>query len=132
METSILVARLLALVYLTFALGILFSKDYYSEMLPKLIANSSAMLYGGLLALVLGFLILSHHNLWQSDWTIMITIIGWISVIKGILLVVFPSHISIYKNNILHPKNLTRLVLPVMLIIGLVFGYFGFVKYGFG
>ena len=132
METSILVARILALVYLSFALGILFNKDYYSKMLPELVNNRSAMMYGGFMALVLGFLILMNHNLWQPDWTIMITIIGWIAVIKGILLVVFPTHISIYKNNILDPKNLTRLVLPMMLVIGLVFGYFGFVKYGFG
>ena len=58
METSILIAKILATVYFSFFLGLLFSSKYYKKELPKLVDNSAYLILGGYMAIVFGFLIL--------------------------------------------------------------------------
>jgi len=125
METSILIAKILATVYLSFSLGLLFSSKYYKEKLPKLVDNSSYLMLGGFMAIVFGFLILEFHNYWNSDWTIVITIFGWLSLLKGIILIVFPQMFTGYISTILKAEN-QKYILIVTLILGVFFGYFGF------
>ena len=125
METSILIAKILATVYLSLSLGLLFSSNYYKEKLPKLVDNSSTLILGGLMAIVFGFLILEFHNYWNSDWTIVITIFGWLSLLKGIILIVFPQMFTGFKSTILKADNQKYILMPI-LILGAFFGYFGF------
>ena len=61
--------------------------------------------------------------IWAKDWTVLITIIGWVSLLKGIILIAFPQSISSFKGIY---KN-TRLWGIFMIAIGLLFGYFGFI-----
>lgn len=36
----------------------------------------------GFMALVMGILSVLIYNEWQSDWTLIVTLIGWISLLK--------------------------------------------------
>ncbi|RMZ50831.1 hypothetical protein EB822_06515 [Flavobacteriaceae bacterium PRS1] len=125
METSILIAKILATVYFSFFLGLLFSSKYYKKELPKLVDNSAYLILGGYMAIVFGFLILEFHNYWNSDWTVIITIFGWLSLLKGIILIVFPQMFTAYKTTILKTEN-QKYILILLLILGVFFGYFGF------
>jgi hypothetical protein len=125
METSILIAKILATVYFSFFLGLMFSRKYYKKELPKLVDNSAYIILGGFMAIVFGFLILEFHNYWNSDWTVVITIFGWLSLIKGILLIVFPQMFTAFKTTILKAGNQIY-ILILLLILGVFFGYFGF------
>jgi hypothetical protein len=125
METSILIAKILATVYISFSLGLLFSSKYYKEKLPKLVDNTSYLILGGFMAIVFGFLILEFHNYWNSDWTIIITIFGWLSLLKGIILIVFPQMFTAYKTTLLKAEN-QKYILILLLILSVFFGYFGF------
>jgi len=128
MGMSILIAKILSIGYLSLGLGILINPNYYKKELIEMLDNSTMLLYGGLLSIVLGSIIIHYHNTWNSDWTMVITIIGWMALIKGVSLIVYPQFTSFFKENFFHPKNTTRILIPLLLLLGLVFGYFGFVK----
>lgn len=127
METSQFIARILAICYLSFGLGLVFSSKFYKREIPKLVDNPALLIYGGLGATILGYLIIHYHNHWVMDWTVVITIIGWIALVKGVTLLLFPESYKIYKNNILHENVLLKLFIPITLIVGLFFAYFGFI-----
>jgi len=128
METSILIARMLSIGYLAFALGLVVSPSFYKRELPKLFENSALFLYGGLAAICIGYLIIHCHNVWDNSWRISITIIGWIAMLKGILLLVLPDSFQFFKNTIFHKDYMIKVLLPVTLIAGAFFGYFGFLS----
>lgn len=44
-----------------------------------------------LLAIIVGLINILIHNIWEFDWTMIITIIGWISLIKGVIRFTFPK-----------------------------------------
>ena len=125
MET--LIAKIISVAYLSLSWGILSNKAFYRNVFIKLIDNSTVMLIGGFVAITMGFVIIEFHNTWTWDWTTSITVIGWISLLKGMVLLSYPKLTSFYKRTIFESDNFSRILLPVLLIIGIVFGYFGFI-----
>lgn len=123
METSILVAKILGLCYVVLGLGILINGAYYKKVFNKFMDDSSFLFIGGVMSLVLGFLILNVHNVWVKDWTVLVTIIGWIALVKGIVLLVAPKFLVDFSRSIL--KHTTVIGVGV-LIMGGIFGYLGF------
>ena len=47
----------------------------------------------GYITLLLGLVTVILHNIWVWDWPVIITILGWSTLIKGIMKVGFPEHI---------------------------------------
>jgi len=125
METPVLIARILALVYLSFGIGMLLNKNYYQKALIQFVENSFVLLYGGYMAIVLGMIILSVHNSWLGKWTDIITLIGWIATLKGVWLLMFPKLASQYRK-LFENHNFVRALIPLVLLLGILFSYFGF------
>lgn len=125
METSILIAKIVAVVYLSFGLGLLLNKSLYQKLLNTMILDPSIRILGGFMAITIGFLILEYHNHWEANWTIVISIIGWLALIKGVLLLTFPKFISIVAPLFKSEVKLTY-VGAFLIIIGLIFAYLGF------
>lgn len=48
----------------------------------------------GYITFLLGLATVVAHSLWTSDWRIAITILGWITLLKGIQKILFPEHIN--------------------------------------
>jgi hypothetical protein len=126
MELSQLIARIASVVYLSAALGAVFTRDYYRRLADDLFKNAALTYLSGFTAVVLGFLIVNYHNIWRKDWTLLVTILGWLAVLKGILMIAFPKLVQNYSRSILEGKGL-QFFPYVATIVGLLFGYLGFV-----
>lgn len=128
MELSILIARIASVIYLSASLGGFCSTDFYRSISDDMYKNSALAFTTGFTAVILGFLIVSYHNTWAMNWTILITLMGWFALIKGVILIAFPKFLqrlsmTLYGRD---PK-----VFPyVSLLVGLLFGYVGFVRGG--
>ncbi|MDD5258379.1 MAG: hypothetical protein PHD29_00205 [bacterium] len=123
MELSVLVAKILALVYLSAGIAALTGKISFDKIVADFEMSQGLTYVSGFMTLVLGMLLVHYHNIWTCGWTMLITIIGWIALFKGIMLIVFPQYISLFKS---WYKN-TRILGILMLALGLLFGYFGFI-----
>ncbi|HLD32724.1 MAG TPA: hypothetical protein VJB10_04010 [Candidatus Peribacteraceae bacterium] len=123
METSVFFAQLLALIYLVTGIGMLADKDRFRALYDEMMKSAPIMYLMGTCSLLLGYLIVSFHNIWVNNWTVLITVIGWIALAKGVVIIVAP-------NLVLNRARfwLTRMQLAgaVTFVLGLVLGYFGF------
>lgn len=56
----------------------------------------------GYITFLLGLVTVILHNIWVLDWRLAITILGWTTLIKGIMKVGFPQHVhnkaQLFKN----------------------------------
>ena len=127
MELSILIAKIISVIYLSAALGNFLSRDYYRKISEDMYKNAALTYLLGFVTVIISFLIVNYHNHWGNNWTVLITIIGWLALIKGVFIIVAPEFFRRLYEPFLTERALK--ILPyVMLAMGLLFGYFGFVR----
>ena len=60
--------------------------------------NKGFLWMWGLIALMVGAVIVSFNNLWTSGLPLVITILGWLALIKGAFILIFPgATASLYR-----------------------------------
>lgn len=126
MDLSIFVARVAAVMYLAVGLGMLFDKAYYKKLLEGFTKDAGTMYLGGFMALVAGLSLVSFHNDWVKSWEVLVTIIGWIALVKGVMLLAFPTTMMDFTKSMVKGKSAGTYG-AIVVVIGLVFGYFGFI-----
>ena len=130
METSVLIARVIGVLYLSFGLGTLLSKKYYQVEIGKLLNQPFTLILVGFLATLLGVLMVSYHNMWNTDWTLIITLVSWLVLAKGVLLIILPGVMKkMYSNLNLSGGSFMTYISVFALIGGLFFTYLGFVSH---
>ncbi len=92
MEISILLARFLGGFYLIF--GLLFITAKTLGRVIEMTDDKSFVISTGYISLLMGLATVVLHNVWVADWRVAITILGWSTLIKGILKIGFPEIIN--------------------------------------
>jgi hypothetical protein len=124
MALSILVAKMVALIYLAAGVAALCGTINFKKLMDDLNKSSGLVFVSGVFTLIAGMALVQFHNNWVKNWTVLVTIIAWACLIKGIMLIAYPKYLSNFK---LVYKN-TKLMGLLLLVLGLVFGYFGFIR----
>lgn len=126
METSIFISKILSVVYIIVGLGMLLRTEFYKKMIEDINKNPSFMYLGGVMALAIGLVITNLYNRWEANWTILITLIGWIAIIKGVVILLFPKQMIKFSEKMLEKSLKAWGVFAVG--TGLVFAYFGYLS----
>src|SRR5271157_4832725 len=93
MQRSVFLAKLIGPPFLAIALGLLFNQNTYWGMIDEVIRRPSPignmLIYlSGLLSMLAGLAMVNAH---PRDWRVIITIIGWLMLIGGIVRIVLPD-----------------------------------------
>ena len=125
MANSIFIARIFGLCYLIIGAGLLLNQKFWRQVIEDFSKNATIILFGGIFALVVGVVIVLTHNVWVANWTVIITIIGWIALIKGIWIIVFPGTVNKFMQ--VYQRNGSLLLVQAIgaLIFGAVMAFFG-------
>ena len=91
MDLSIFLAKAIGIYFLIVSSGMLVNSRNIKPLLNDILNNQALLYVTGFLALIIGILIITSHNVWIADWRVVITIIGWMSFLKGTWLVVLPQ-----------------------------------------
>ncbi len=91
MQSSWVIAQILGPMYVIVAVGLLLNPPAYQRIFEEFFESPALAFVGGVIALIFGLAILAFHRAWSADWTLIVTLIGWLALIKGSLLVVCPS-----------------------------------------
>ncbi len=95
METSKLLARIMGPVMIVQAIGIVINLAEFQRIYEEFSKSPSLCYLGGLMAFLLALLVLQFHNRWEAGWPVLITIVSWIALIKGLILILFPGSVLI-------------------------------------
>ena len=91
---TIFIAQLAGPAMLAVGLGIYLSRNYYMKVYRHLESETLAVLMSGLIALTIGIAIVLNHNLWDSFLATFVTLVGWLSILKGLLLIIVPRMVD--------------------------------------
>jgi hypothetical protein len=94
METSLFLARLMGPAAIVMGAAMLINPVNMREMANDFLEHRGLIFLAGILTLVAGLAIVLTHNVWVAGWPVIITIIGWLSVVGGIFRIVFPDSVK--------------------------------------
>jgi len=77
----------------------------------------------GYITFLLGLATVVAHNVWTSDWRVAVTILGWVTLVKGIEKIGFPDRVNKKAQMF---KNQSKFWGFVIFLIGAWFFYMSF------
>ena len=91
MEVSVFLARIIGPLFILIAVGVLLNVQHYRAMAADFLNSPPLYYLTGTTAFIVGMVLIIHHNLWVADWRVTITVIGWMSLVKGIMRILLPT-----------------------------------------
>jgi hypothetical protein len=73
-----------------------------------------------------GLALVLTHNVWALDWRLIITLIGWATIIRALVTIFQPQQIVAIGSKILERPRFFIGAAAVNLFIGLTLSYFGY------
>ena len=120
---EIQIFQILGLFFFATGVGMLVNPKFIKNILKELETSTASMLYGGIISLFIGYFIVAYHNIWAWNESLIITIIGWLALLKGLALLIFPaSAIRVYKNI----DKGTYFITWLIIVFGMILLYFGY------
>lgn len=94
MDTSLFLAKLMGPVLVIVGIGLFLNRERYRAVVDEVIASHTMLYVFGVLALTGGLAIVLTHNIWVADWPVIITILGWLMIVRGTLRIIIPERVE--------------------------------------
>jgi hypothetical protein len=127
MQTSIFLARLLGPLLLLTGAGIVLNPKSFRTIAGEVVRSVTLVYLFGFMDLAAGLAIVLTHNVWVASWRVLITLIGWLMLIRGAVRIVAPETVMGYAAKVIRNKQVIPAAGAVVGVLGLVLCYFGYV-----
>jgi len=124
MEVSIFLAKVLGLYFIITCLAVLINYKAVGKIIQAMAKDVSGVFFEGFIALIIGLLIVVSHNIWTTDWRLIITIIGWITIVKGVARILAPNKVVTWGLKVYN--RMAPVTFIVLLTAGVYLTYIGF------
>jgi hypothetical protein len=125
MELSLLLAKVIGLILMLVAVALLVNRKNV-DLLFSLYRHPEAVFVTGIVETVLGIVFILSHNVWTLDFRIIITVIGWILLVRGVGRVLFPSRVTHMLEKFKKMQSVVAPLLIFVFLIGAYLAYTGF------
>jgi hypothetical protein len=126
MATSVFLARLLGPLLLAVGASILINPKPFQTMAGEVARSITLVYLFGLFDFAAGLAIVLTHNVWAANWRVLITLIGWLTLLRGAVRILAPEAIMGFAAKVLRKKQMMPVAAAVTGVLGLVLCYFGY------
>ncbi len=118
MNTAIFLAQFWGIVLTVMTIGIFFRRQDIPSLV-KLAHNEGMLVFSGFLGVMLGVGHILAFNTWSTDWTIILTLIGWVIFCKGVVRVFIPTQVQRFVTAFHNKRSNTTTLIVIVFILGL-------------
>lgn len=124
---TVFLSRLIGLFAILVALSLAAHKQATVETLTALVRNPPLLLVFGMIWLIAGLGMVLGHNLWSGGvLPVVVTLVGWLILIRGLLLLFLSPAAAMGLFAGLHFGELFYLYVAISLVFGIYLTYGGF------
>ena len=106
--------------------GLLVNPRAFRTMASEVVGSITLVYLFGLIDFAAGLAIVLVHNVWTVNWRVLITLIGWLLLIRGAVRILITDTLMGYAKTVIRKKQLYPVSGGVLVILGLVLCYFGY------
>lgn len=119
-------SRLIGLYSLLMSLAMLANKAAYVAKVNSLVRDPAVLLVVAIFAVAAGLAILLTHNVWSGAPAVVVTVVGWLSLFKGLFFLWLTPEGARQYLDAIHYDQLFYVFPSVTLILGAYLTYTGF------
>jgi len=112
MDVSVFLARFLGGFYIIVGL-LSISTRFLGRVIEKT-DDKNFVMSTGYISLLMGLATVVAHNVWVADWRVAITILGWSTLIKGMLKIGYPDFIHKQAQMFKKRQSLESIILMIL------------------
>ena len=94
METSKTLAGLIGPALMAPAESMLLNLSSLPALIGQASGDAALIMTGGVILFVAGLAIVRVHNRWSGGWPVVVTILGWLFVLGGVVRTLFPIQLG--------------------------------------
>ena len=118
MELSILLGKVMGFYFVVMGLALLFKTKVLQKSMEDYINDAVTALSDGVFIFILGLLIVLNHNVWDNSWRVVVTLVGWFALIKGLIRLWMPKSTMNAIVNTMNNKNIYVIGGLVAILVG--------------
>ena len=123
MTTSKSIAGLLGPTLVAMAAGMLLNLGSLATLTEEISREPALIFVSGILLFIAGLAIVRVHNHWSADWPVLVTLLGWLDVLGGLVRMLFPIQLA---SIVIAAGRNTAVIggaLVVLLVVGAILSY---------
>ena len=98
MDISVLIAQVLGVFFAVMGIAMAVNSKATAGAIEESVAHKGIMFMWGVSALLIGAVIVVLNNAWTSGLPLLVTILGWLALVKGLFILLAPSAaIALYR-----------------------------------
>jgi hypothetical protein len=125
---TIFLSKLIGLFCIAFSLSMIAHRQAAVDLMTTLVHDPPLVLLMGMIGLAVGLAIVLGHNIWSGGaLTVVVTVVGWVILIRGLLLLLLPpaTFVKLFESFHFDQFFLLYLAIPLALGVYLTWGGFG-------
>jgi len=126
MSASIFLAQLLGPMFVVLGIALLSKPQMFQTVLQGFIGSATLLYLAGFFGLLGGMALVLTHNVWVADWRLIITLIGWVTLVRALISIFQAQWIVAAGTAILKQRGIFFGAAVLNLIVGLILSYFGY------
>jgi len=126
MPTSIFIAKLLGPVFVIVGVALPLRAQAFRTMLQEFIRSPILLYLAGFFGLLGGLALVLTHNVWVLNWRLIITLIGWVTIVRAVVTILRPQIVVTVGSKLLRRRDIFFGAAALNVVIGLVLSYFGY------
>jgi hypothetical protein len=123
---AILIARLIGPLFAALGLGLLLNATFYAVAVGEGVHSPVLIAMAGMATLVAGLAILNAYRAWTADWRVLVTVIGWLFIIAGLIRLILPTLAETLAPAVYSGPAALMVAGVVVLIVGGILSFEGY------
>jgi uncharacterized membrane protein len=123
--TDIQIFQFMGIAFFAMGMGMLTNPKFIKGITEDLLDSTANLLFSGLFCLAIGFPLVTFHNVWILNSSLIITLLGWLALAKGLAFLMFPVQTANLYKGILIKENKAYISYAVV-AMGIIFLYLGY------
>ena len=126
MDVTLFLAQIMGVYFVVVGVGALLNPARMKGAMQEAKRSYLLPYFDGAIALVVGLLIVLNHNVWDGLLETLVSLVGWIAVVEGVLMMLLPQKTISGMMEAMMGAQMARLMGVVATVVGLYFVYNGF------
>ncbi len=126
MDITLFLAQVIGIYFLVAGVGALLNPARMKRAMQEAKRSYLLPYLDGAVALIVGLLIVLNHNVFDGLLETLISLIGWVAVLEGVLMLLLPQKTISSIMEAFMGAHLSRIIGVASVVLGLFFVYHGF------